>query len=123
MRTLLPPLAAYKAAVIPGVTVEKIRPSQLRARYTGNAETPYLFFSILYDEGWKAYVDGEERLLIPALNYFMMIQAEPRTHVVELRYTPPGFRTGAALSIAGVIAFAILAWRERKKSEPVEPKI
>ena len=53
----------------------------------------------------------------------MMIQADPGTHVVELRYTPPGFRTGPALSIAGVITLAILAWRERKKSEPVEPKI
>ena len=81
-----------------------------------------MFFSILYDEGWKAYVDGEERLLIPALNYFMMIQAEPGTHVVELRYTPLGFRTGAALSFAGIALLLIAAFMERKKSEPMDPK-
>lgn len=116
-------LGRYAGIIQPrGVTVEKIRPSQLRARYTGNAETPYLFFSILYDEGWKAYVDGEERLLIPALNYFMMIQADPGTHVVELRYTPPGFRTGAALSFAGIALLLIAAFMERKKSEPMDPK-
>ena len=74
-----------------------------------------MFFSILYDEGWRAYVDGEETLVIPALNYFMMIQADPGTHVVELRYTPPGFRTGAALSLAGIALLMIAAFHERKR--------
>ena len=45
----------------------------------------------------------------------MMIQAEPGTHVVELRYTPPGFRTGAALSLAGIALLMIAAFHERKR--------
>lgn len=92
-----------------GFDLEKIASSYLRTEYTSDNGEGYLFFSILYDEGWRAYVDGEERLIIPALKAFMMIQADAGTHTVELRYTPPGFKESAVISIFGVLIWLVSA--------------
>lgn len=109
-------LADYAAAIQPlGVPFEKVSSSYLRGKYDSDGTLPYLFFSIPYDEGWSATIDGEKTLVIPALEHFIMIQAPAGKHTVELRYTPPGFVAGAAISgIAFMILIALAVWEKRK---------
>lgn len=112
-------LAQYaKAIQRRGVDLKKISSSHLSGIYSSEDENDYLFFSILYDDGWQAFVDGKEQLIIPALEHFMMIQTEPGTHIVELKYTPPGFRTGSILSLIGLAVLVFCGWKDfnRRKS-------
>lgn len=92
-----------------GVSLEKISASHLRGAYSAEKEQPYLLFSILYDEGWKAFVDGKEKLIIPALEHFMMIQTDQGTHEFELKYIPPGFQIGGIVSMIGIGLFIFVS--------------
>ena len=75
-----------------------------------------LCFSIPYDLGWSAYVDGQEVELYCANTTFMAIELEAGEHHIELRYWPQGMTAGIALSIVGMIGFAGLVFFERKNS-------
>lgn len=109
-------LSAYARVIQPrGVPVEKVSSSHLRLNLESTGEFPYLFLSIFYDEGWRATIDGEEAPIYPTLNYFMMIPIDAGAHTVELRYTPPGFSLGAAVSFAGCILMIFVFWRERRR--------
>lgn len=116
-------LSAYAAVIQPrGVPVEKVSSSHLRLNLDSTGEFPYLFLSIFYDGAWRATIDGEDAPIYPALNYFMMIPIEAGTHTIELRYTPPGFRIGTTLSLAGCILLLLVFRRERSGQRPAQSK-
>ncbi len=67
--------------------------------------------SIPYEDGWSVTVDGVPSSVIPYQDALISIDAEPGTHEVVLKFTPPGVKAGAAVSvfgIAGLIAAAII---------------
>ena len=67
--------------------------------------------SIPYEDGWSVTVDGVPSSVIPYQDALISIDAEPGTHEVVLKFTPPGAKAGAAVSvfgIAGLIAAAII---------------
>lgn len=74
-----------------------------------------LVFSIPYDKGWKAYVDGKETELVKANMMYMGILMEPGEHTVELYYQIPGLKISILLSLAGVAIFAVALMIRRKK--------
>lgn len=77
----------------------------------------FLCFSIPYDEGWTAYVDGEKLELVQANIGFMGVELPAGDHKVELKYWPPGMTLGIALSGTGVAGAAVLAFWQRKRKE------
>ena len=80
----------------------------------------FLCFSIPYDEGWTAYVDGEKTELMQANIGFMGVELPAGDHAIELKYWPPGLSAGIALSCAGVAgAAALVIWQRRRKGEAV----
>lgn len=80
----------------------------------------FLCFSIPYDEGWTAYVDGEKMELMQANIGFMGVELPAGDHAIELKYWPPGLSAGIALSCAGVAgAAALVIWQRRRKGETV----
>lgn len=116
-------LAAYAAMIQPrGIPVEKITSSHLRLNLESTGEFPYLFLSIFYDENWRATIDGEEAPIYPGLNHFMLIPVEAGTHTIELNYTPPRFRLGASVSLAGLLLLIFVFWRERRPTQAESPK-
>jgi hypothetical protein len=63
--------------------------------------------SLADDGGWAARGDGSKISLGRANGPFLALVLPPGEHDVVLRYTAPGFRLGATISVAGLLAFAI----------------
>lgn len=62
-----------------------------------------------WDPGWSATVDGRAVELAPAHDTFLSCAIAPGQHEVRLRYRTPGAQLGVALSLASLVALALLA--------------
>jgi hypothetical protein len=74
-----------------------------------------------YSSGWTATLNGEE-VPVVRVNYNQRgIRVPAGTSTIELRYLPPGFRSGAALSAlsaAALLALAITGGRRSRRGAP-----
>lgn len=66
-----------------------------------------LFFSIPYDTGWQAKVDGRPAQLELVNIGFMGLVLEPGGHSVELCFTPPFLKIGALVSLIGILVYVL----------------
>ncbi|MBQ4568660.1 MAG: YfhO family protein [Ruminococcus sp.] len=83
-------------------------------------ESGLFYTSVLYTEGWKAYVDGKEVEITPVADTFVAFELPQGEHTVELRFTTPGLYAGLAVSLAGIVIFALLCLvssKNRRKAE------
>jgi len=77
-----------------------------------------LFFSIPYDKGWSATVDGHEASLDRVNIGFMGLWLEPGAHTIELEFEPPLLVAGAAVSLASLLAYGgLLVWWKKRRTE------
>ena len=84
------------------------------------SEPKLLCFSIPYNKGWTAYVDGEKAEILPVNTMNLAVELGEGEHTVELRYQTPGLSAGAAVSAGGLISLGILGicrGRRRKTKE------
>ena len=73
----------------------------------GNGGT--LATSIAYDEGWKVYVDGQEKRTDNLIDEAMIsIPLEAGVHEIEMKFMPQGFLTGLLLTILAILLLAAL---------------
>lgn len=81
-------------------------------------ERKLLVFSVPYQNGWTAYVDGQETEIQKANLMYMGIWLEPGEHTIELRYRMPGMRIGVCVSVIAfaVFLFLLLAARRRRRA-------
>jgi uncharacterized membrane protein YfhO len=70
-----------------------------------------VFFSIPYDQGWKARVDGVPADLKRVNIGFMGLLLTAGHHRVELQFVPPLLHAGAAASGLSLLGYGLLAWR------------
>lgn len=80
-----------------------------------------VFFSISYNDGWQAFVDGTETKVHKVNNGLIGVVVPEGTHDIELRYTIPGFSTGLVITIVSAAAFVgymIICKRKDKKQCP-----
>ncbi len=73
-----------------------------------------LFTSIPYDEGWEIFIDGEKAETKKAAGYFLSCPIEKGGHEITLKYTVPGIKVGAVISLLSLLS--LLGWMiiERK---------
>lgn len=74
-------------------------------------EDKFLCMSIPYTKGWKAYIDGKEAELQKANVMYMGLNITKGEHVIELKYSTPGFKIGfclSTISLVTVISYYIL---------------
>lgn len=72
-----------------------------------------LFTSIPYEEGWTAYVDGQEAEIKCAQNAFLAVDPGEGGHCIRLEYHTPGFAQSAAVSTAALALTLIFAFRKK----------
>ena len=74
---------------------------------------PAAVLSILrtFDPSWHARLDGKELALRPADGFLTVADVPKGDHEVVLRYENPAFGAGAALSLASLLAVALLGRR------------
>lgn len=80
-----------------------------------------VFFSIPYDSGWTAYVDGKETDIEKVNIGFMAVYCEAGEHTIEFKYNTPGLVIGAVVSAGAVTILAIYigavyVYRKKKTS-------
>lgn len=86
---------------------------------TADNSDEYLYFRIPYASGWSASIDGEPVEVLNANVGFMAVKLPEGTHQVELRYETPNLRTGAILSLVGLvvaIGFVIVSKKRSKNT-------
>jgi len=74
------------------------------------SEPGFLFLADQDRPGWKATVDGVEREIVRADHAFRLVEVPKGDSEVVFTYRPLSLPIGAAVSLAAIIAFAIL-WR------------
>lgn len=84
-----------------------------------------LFFTIPFDAGWSATVNGETMKLQQANIGFSGLMLPAGTHEIELVYNTPYYSTGTWVSLLGLLLFGGLCfWRREqefgKEEEPLE---
>lgn len=67
-----------------------------------------LFTTVPYDEGWTAFVDGKKAKVEKLGGTFIGLDIGEGQHIVEFKYTPPGFKLGIMISILSWIAYIVL---------------
>lgn len=77
-----------------------------------------LFFSIPYDEGWHARVDGKEAKLTVINIGFMGLPLDAGRHTIELKYFPPYLKEGMICSLAGILVYISIILVGRRKRVP-----
>lgn len=71
--------------------------------------------SVLYDEGFKAFVDGKEVEITPVAKTFCAFELSEGEHEIEFKFTPEGMFEGIMVSAIGLIAFVAVALIVRKR--------
>lgn len=74
-----------------------------KATFVNNGDDNLLFFSVPYDEGFKAYINGEETEIEKVNIGFMAIKVDKNSvNEIEFKYTTPYLREGMYISIGGL---------------------
>ena len=74
-----------------------------------------VFFSIPFDKGWKAHVDGKEQEILLVDAGLSGILLEKGKHNIELDFIPRFRKEGTIVSLTSLGLFVFLAWRKRKQ--------
>jgi hypothetical protein len=90
------------------LALDSFRPNRLVGRITLD-RPQLLFFSIPYDAGWTARVDGRVATIERVTFGFLGIHLGPGAHTVELAFHPPLVGAGLLVSLisAGILAFLL----------------
>lgn len=84
----------------------------VKGSYTADQEG-YLLLTIPYDEGWKAYVNGQQVEITDGANALSVIQVQEGKNQIELKYILPGVKEGVLLSVLGILLFGGMCGQER----------
>ena len=80
-----------------------------------------VFFSIPYDEGWSAYVNGK-KVEIEKVNVgFMAVLAKEGTNTIEFKYETPGLNYGILITLISLIVlvvYLVISYVYIKKKQP-----
>lgn len=79
-------------------------------------EKGILLLTIPYDKGWQAELDGQPVKILEIGEALMGIALEAGDHTLSMRFVPPGFSAGAALSAASALLTCFLLLEERRKA-------
>lgn len=64
-----------------------------------------VYFSVPFDKGWKAYVNGVETEIENVNLGFMAVPAGEGENEIRFEYTTPGLRTGVIISLCSAVVF------------------
>ena len=82
-----------------------------KAKIYNKGKDNLLFFSVPYDEGWSAYVNGKKAEIVKANYGFMavLVKGNKQSDIV-FKYNPPGFLTGIIITtVCGIIYFMYIS--------------
>jgi len=81
---------------------------------TGYEEDTYVYFSVPYDTGWTATVDGEKIDIIVS-GGMMLVKVPAGTHELKFSYCTPGYKLGLAITAISWMIYLGLGFLSKKK--------
>ena len=83
-----------------------------------------LFYtSVPYEDGWSAYVDGEETEITPVGNAMLAFPVSEGEHSIRLEYMPKGLKPGVIVSLAAVLLLILLSVYEKLRKRQLMPPL
>ena len=82
---------------------------------TGYDEDTYVYFSVPYDAGWTATVDGEKTDIIES-GGMMLIKVPAGQHNVVFKYVTPGLMVGGIITGISWAVYAIIIVMSKRKN-------
>lgn len=73
-----------------------------------------VFYSVPYERGWTAYVNGEKTEIVKANVGFMAVKAPAGENTIVFRYRTPGLYEGIAVSFAALNVWILYVWYMRR---------
>lgn len=108
-----------------GLQNEQVKGNTIRGDYSSDKEET-MIFTIPFDEGWKAYVNGKSVETTAWQNALVSIQLPAGENAIRLVYEPAGFKDGAMLSTLGlfcaVLAIGGFPFRKKKDGKNKDSK-
>jgi hypothetical protein len=90
------------------ITLTSYSPNKLTFEANADKARLAVFSDIYYPAGWKAFVDGQETLIIRA-NYILRALMVPQgKHTIEFRFEPSSYKTGKTVALIGSILVLLL---------------
>ena len=80
-------------------------------------EDGLFYTSVLYTEGFKAYVDGKEVEITPVADSFIAFELTKGEHEIELEFFTPGLNLGVCVTLCGVVLFLLLCFVSRTRAK------
>lgn len=74
-----------------------------------------VFFSISYNDSWKAYVDGEESEVYKVNNGMIGVVVPEGEHELSLEYTVKGLATGVIISCFSLAVFVVYIFINKRR--------
>ena len=78
-----------------------------------------VYFTVPYEKGWKAYIDGEVTGLIES-GAMMLIKVPAGKHGIEFVHETEGFKIGIFISCVSLFVvsfYAVIFWRLRGRKK------
>ena len=99
-------LQSLKAAVLENITMEN---DSIRGTISAD-KNKLLVFSIPYQNGWTAWVDGKKADLIKTNIMYTGLEIGPGEHEIELHYEMPGVKYGILVTLvsAGIFVLVVI---------------
>ena len=79
------------------------------------AQKKLLFFSIPFDSGWSARVDGKQAQLMRVNLGFMGLVLDKGEHSIDLEFSTPYVGLGSVVSLTALLLYAALLWWDSRK--------
>jgi uncharacterized membrane protein YfhO len=76
-----------------------------------------LYTSIIYDEGWTVYVDGEETDYTSVGNALLAVPVSAGEHNIEFRFYPQGKKAGRIITIVSIVLLVFLIFMEQRQKK------
>ncbi len=67
----------------------------------------YVFFSVPYEEGWTAYVNGQKTEIVRVNEGFMAVLAPKGDNEIVFQYTTPGIKTGLLITVISALVLIV----------------
>ncbi len=98
--------------------MESFKNSIFKGKITITAPQKMLFFSVPFDKGWSAIVDGKAANIYQTNIGFSGLLLSEGTHEITMLYTTPYLQIGFWISLGAFSIFGLLGlWSYRKRTE------
>lgn len=91
-----------------GFLLSSRSPTRIEGTVNAQDNTPYLLFSIPYNEGWTCSIDGVRIPVKEGLESLIMVPVKPGTHNITLNFEQPYLNQGMIVALVSLIFLIIL---------------